>query len=90
MPSPQDTAYPRLKSNPTERDLIRLYTPTSEELALARRVTRNSATRLNFLILLKTFQRLGYGITLAHVPARIIRHLVTTTQLPITLQDLSQ
>jgi TnpA family transposase len=90
MPSPQDTAYPRLKSNPTEKDLMRLYTPTLEELNLARRVTRNSATRLNFLILLKTFQRLGYGIALARVPARIIRHLVTSAQLPMTEQDLSR
>lgn len=73
MPSPQDTAYPRLKSNPTEQDLLRLYTPPLEELALARRVTRNLATRLNVLILLKTFQRFGYGIALAGIPARIIR-----------------
>lgn len=46
--------------------------------------------RLNFLILLKTFQRLGYSITLARVPAKIIRHLSTSAQSPITQQDLSQ
>ncbi len=90
MPSVQDTAYPRLKNNPTEKDLMRLYTPTSEELALARRVTSKSVTCLNFLVLLKTFQRLGYGVTLADVPARIIRHIVMSTQLPTSRQTLHQ
>ena len=90
MPSVQDTAYPRLKSHPTEKDLIRLYTPTSEELALAKRVTLKPVTCLNFLVLLKTFQRLGYGVTLADVPARIIRHIVRSTQLPTSRQKLNQ
>lgn len=90
MPSVQDTAYPRLKSNLTEKHLMCLYTPTSEELALARRVTSKSVTCLNFLVLLKTFQRLGYGVTLADVPARIIRHIVMSTQLPTSRQTLNQ
>ena len=90
MPSIQDTAYPRLKSNPTDKELIRLYTPTTEELELARRVTSKPVTCLCFLVLLKTFQRLGYGVILATVPAGIIRHIVKSTQLPTSQQDLSQ
>lgn len=90
MPSVQDTAYPNLKSNPTEKDLLRLYTPSLDELGLARRVTRHPATRLSFLVLLKTFQRLGYGIALAHVPASIIRHIVMSAQISTSQQNLSQ
>lgn len=90
MPSIQDTAYPRLKSNPTDKELIRLYTPTTEELELARRVTSKPVTCLCFLVLLKTFQRLGYGVILATVPAGIICHIVKSTQLPTSQQDLSK
>ena len=35
MPSPHETAYPRLKHNPSRRDLAEIYTPTLEEFALA-------------------------------------------------------
>jgi len=59
MLSTQDTAYPRLKSNPTSKELVNVYTPTLDELQLVERVTRKSSPRLCFLVLLKTFQRLG-------------------------------
>ena len=90
MPSIQDTAYPRLKNNPTEKDLLTLYTPTLEELELAKRVTMKPVTCLNFLVLLKAFQRLGYGVALVDVPARIIRHIAMSAQLSTTRQYLSQ
>jgi len=87
MPSIDDTAYPKLKQNPTDKDLLTLYTPTTEELDLARRVTLTPSTRLCFLVLLKTFQRLGYGVKLATVSARIIRHIVVNAQLSISQDD---
>ncbi|MGK7889748.1 MAG: Tn3 family transposase [Leptolyngbyaceae cyanobacterium] len=90
MPSIDDTAYPQLKQSPTEKDLLTLYTPTAEELDLARRVTLTLSTRLCFLVLLKTFQKLGYGVKLATVSARIIRHVVASAQLPATQNDLRQ
>jgi Domain of unknown function (DUF4158) len=90
MASIQDTAYPRLKNNPTEKDLPTLYTPTMEELELAKRVTTKSVTCLNFLVLLKVFQRLGYGVALVDVPASITCHIVTSAQLPMSRQKLSQ
>jgi hypothetical protein len=90
MPSVQDTAYPRLKNNPTEKDLLTLYTPTTEELELAKRVTLKPVTCLNFLVLLKAFQRLGYGVALVDIPASITRHIVTSAQLPTSRQKLSQ
>ncbi len=57
MPSVQDTAYPRLKSNPTLKELTTIYSPTPDEWVLAQQVTRSgSPTRLGFLVLLKTFR----------------------------------
>jgi hypothetical protein len=54
------TAYPRFKSNPTAQDLHTLYTPTAEEIAWARKTARPAAHRFTLLVLLKSFQRLGY------------------------------
>lgn len=90
MPSIDGTAYPKLKQNPTDKDLLTLYTSTREELDLARRVTLTPSTRLCFLVLLKTFQRLGYAVKLATVSARIIRHIVVGAQLAISQDDLHQ
>jgi hypothetical protein len=60
MPTGSDTAYPRLKANPTERELEAIYTSTTEEIQLARQSTKGEVAHVGFLVLLKTFQRLGY------------------------------
>lgn len=75
MPSIHETAYPRLKSNPSPRELVGVYTPTREEMALADRVARSGTARLGFLILLKTFQRLGYFVPLRDVPLSVVEHI---------------
>ena len=75
MPSLFETAYPRLKHNPSRRDLAEIYTPTLEEFALAEAVTKEGATRLGFLVTLKTFQRLGYFVPVQEVPVAIVEHL---------------
>lgn len=75
MPEVHETAYPRLKSNPSRRDLAEVYTPTPEEMAFAESTTRAGATRLGFLVTLKTFQRLGYFVLTREVPATIIEHV---------------
>ena len=56
MPTISDTAYPRLKCHPTERELEIIYTPTAEERYLAQQSTKGPALYIGFLILLKTFQ----------------------------------
>jgi hypothetical protein len=71
-----ETAYPRMKSHPTARELDLIYTPNVEELALAGAHTRRPAPRAGFLILLKTFQRLGYFPQVADVPHAICEHIV--------------
>jgi hypothetical protein len=64
MPTVHETAYPRLKSSISRRELIDHYTPTQAELELASRAAKGEAAKLSFLVLLKTFQRLGYFVAL--------------------------
>jgi|GEM_PF-587024 hypothetical protein len=75
---PSDTAYPRLKSSFNATELERWYTPAPEELVLCSTVTRIGYTRFGFLILLKTFQRLGYFVTTNEIPDAIIDHIAKT------------
>jgi Domain of unknown function (DUF4158) len=72
LPSIHDTAYPRLKSSFSEKELNAIFTPTAEELALAHGITQSTALRIGFLVLLKTFQRLGY---FNKVPRQVAEHL---------------
>jgi len=70
-----ETAYPRFKSIITENDLENVYTPTSQEILYANEVTRNQKNKVQFLIMLKSFQRLGYSINIVDVPKAIIKHI---------------
>jgi hypothetical protein len=49
MPSLQDTAYPRLKHNVTDKELAIIYTPALNELSLAEQHTKGSSAKLSFL-----------------------------------------
>jgi TnpA family transposase len=75
MPTVHETAYPRLKSSVSHRELTDLYTPTEAELELAGRASKGETARLGFLVLLKTFQRLGYFVALRDVPRSIVEHI---------------
>lgn len=75
MPSIHETAYPRLKGSLTQTELEKCYTPNEVELELAFGAVNGKAARLAFLVLLKTFQRLGYFVQLSDVPDRLVAHL---------------
>jgi hypothetical protein len=75
MPAAHETAYPRLKEAVTPTDLAEVYTPTAEELALAVSTSPRPGARLGFLVLLKTFQRLGYFVLVGEVPKPIVEHV---------------
>ena len=75
MPSPHETAYPRLKHTLTQRELDETYMPTSEDMAFAETLTRSDTSRLGLMVLLKTFQHLGYFVQLRDVPAPIVDHI---------------
>jgi Domain of unknown function (DUF4158) len=69
------TAYPYFKQVPSPEELAALYTPTAEELVLARARVRPAPNRLSFLVLLKSFQRLGYFPQADVVPVAVIEHI---------------
>jgi hypothetical protein len=75
MPSIHETAYPCLKAAVTARDLAEVYTPTPEEMTLAAALTGSETAQACFVLLLKTFQRLGYFIYLRDVPDAIVTHI---------------
>lgn len=88
MPRIDETAYRQLKAVPTERELRELYTPTLDERHLARQHTTGRPALVAFLVLLKTFQHLGYAISLASVPMPIVSHVAKLMDCQVTGQDL--
>ena len=83
MLSPSDTAYPLLKENPTGRELEELFTPNLLELGFAGENTRQAIPRLGLLLLLKSFQKLGYFVRLAEIPPPIVLHVANGSLLSL-------
>ncbi len=79
MPGASDTAYPRLKANPSAKELEEIYTPGLAEVEWAQSRSNARIPRLGLLVLLKTFQRLGYFIMCDQVPAPIVEHIAVNT-----------
>jgi hypothetical protein len=77
MTAIHETAYPRIRSNLTEKDLRELYTPTADDLAFIQAATRSAVTALGLALLLKTFQRLGYFPAFDALPPRLIEHIAS-------------
>ena len=93
MISPADTAYPVLTASPSATELAESYTPDLFELKFAEERTREAGPRVALLVLLKTFQRLGYFVQLAEVPQSIVRHVAETAgydAVPGGLDDYGQ
>lgn len=88
MPSISETAYPRLKNNLTSQELSEIFTPTPEELIFAEKNTNTRVARVGMLIALKTYQRLGYSVSISNVPVPIIQHIVLSSQLPVSSSEL--
>jgi hypothetical protein len=75
MPGASDTAYPRLKAVPSDKELVEVYTHPESELAFACKRTNQPVRRIGLLLLLKTFQRLGYFVSFADIPDALVRHI---------------
>ena len=58
MTTLHETAYPRLKPDPTAKELQEIYTPTEAERLCVAAIATGSATRLALLLHLKLFQNL--------------------------------
>lgn len=81
MATLHETAYPRLKPDPTAKELEEIYTPSAAEIAFAKRLTTQPGPQLAILIHLKLFQRLGYFTLLAEVSERIRKHIAKAARL---------
>ncbi len=77
MAAIHETAYPRLKSNFEDGELIKFYTPTKEELAFAKKHTRTLESKFGLLTHLKVFQRLGYFVLWEAIPKTITKYIST-------------
>lgn len=75
MASIERTAYPRFKRSPSTRELDALYTPSDEELTFAQAFTRGAQPRFGLLLLLKSFQHLGYFLSIEEIPSAIVQHV---------------
>lgn len=80
----EKTAYPRFSKNKklSEQTLQTIYTPSVDEISLAETHTKDPYNKLRFLILLKSFQKLGYFVSLDKVPVQIKTYLAKTLLLP--------
>ncbi len=78
MPIVQETAYPCFRKRTRARDLVEFYTPTQEELSYVDGFIRSKNAKLGFLILLKSFQRLGYFKPATSVPEDIAKHIAAS------------
>jgi TnpA family transposase len=88
MTAIHETAYPRIRSNVTDKELEQIYTPSEEEFWFANKNTKAPAQRLGLLVLLKTFQRLGYFPMLQQIPQRVIHHIATSASLENVVDNL--
>jgi hypothetical protein len=88
MTAIERTAYPLFKRNLTAKDLAEVYTPTPAERFLADRSTKGSVAEVAFLVLLKTYQRLGRFIPLSKVPVSIREHIVRIIDPHLDVLDL--
>lgn len=89
MTAIHETAYPRIRSNVTGKELDELYTPTQEQLQFADSNTRGSIQKLGLLVFLKVFQRLGYFPMLRDIPRLVIQHVACCAGLEETVSHLA-
>jgi len=87
-----ETAYPRLKADPSAQDLDEIYTLTPDEIAFIDLTVKRPTARTAAFLYLKLFQRLGYFIRLKDVPTLIRQHIVAQTGFarPPRLDELLQ
>lgn len=82
MTSIERTAYPRFKRITSARELREAFTPNDDETTWARGLTRTPAHLLGLVVLLKSFQRLGYFPRPDDIPAAVPEHIRDRLELP--------
>jgi Domain of unknown function (DUF4158) len=69
------TAYPRLLSAVSVRELAEVFTPTAEEVIWACAKVVGPGSRLALLVMLKCYQRLGYFPQIDRVPPEVVEYV---------------
>ncbi|MBQ1095040.1 Tn3 family transposase [Streptomyces sp. b94] len=75
MASVERTAYPRFKRTITSRELHQAFTPGTAEVAWVRGKARSAEHLLALVVLLKSYQKLGYFPDLSEVPHVVVEHV---------------
>ncbi len=90
MTAPHETAYPRLKPDPSARELELHYTPSTEERAFVQGLSSQPSIRLAVMLHLKTLPHRGQFGALREIPERIVRHVADAMgyRRAFTLKDL--
>jgi len=71
-----ETAYPRLKADPTAQEIQDVYTLTSDEIDFIDQIAQRPTARTAAFLYLKLFQRLGYFVRIADIPASIRQYVI--------------
>ena len=77
-----ETAYPRLKNDPSPEDINDVYTLTAAEIAFVDQIVKRPAARAVAFLYLKLFQRLGYFERIMKIPPLIRDYIVAQTGYP--------
>lgn len=88
MSAIERTAYPRFKPRPSAKELAELYTPNADEMQFAQANARSKSGVLRILVMLKSFQRLGYFPYPEMVPMVVIQHLRTVLKLSSSISAI--
>ena len=75
MISIERTAYPRLEERVAIDELFHLYTPSEQDLEFTKLHVKKKANYQSFLVLFKSFRKLGYFPNLSEVPSVITEHI---------------
>jgi Domain of unknown function (DUF4158) len=78
MTAIHETAYPRIRSQLSDKELETLYTPTPDDLTFVQQATKSSVAAFGGIVLLKTCQRVGYFPAFDTLPPRLIQYLAAT------------
>ncbi len=88
MPTPQETAYPTLKTQISKQALERMYSPSALEVAFVENHSRTPQYRACMLTLLKCAQRLGQFVLLSKIPSCIPKYIAEQIGCPYTAKML--
>lgn len=82
MTSIERTAYPRFQQNISKKELATIYTVTHEENIFAHRIARGESSVFICLVMLKSFQRLGYFPRPKEIPTIVLQHIQSGLHIP--------